>query len=80
MSTAVADEAIGNIRTVKAFAMEDKELRYGSVRVWEYGGMGVRGYIFAWSYVLLYSYLAFFLSLSLVCTKNLINHAISIEG
>ena len=28
MSTAVADEALGNIRTVRAFAMEDKELRY----------------------------------------------------
>lgn len=26
MSTAVADEALGNIRTVRAFAMEDKEL------------------------------------------------------
>lgn len=25
-STAVADEAIGNIRTVRAFAMEDKEM------------------------------------------------------
>lgn len=28
MSTAVADEALSNIRTVRAFAMEEKELRY----------------------------------------------------
>ena len=25
-ATAVADEAIGNVRTVRAFAMEDKEM------------------------------------------------------
>ena len=28
MATAVADEALSNIRTVRAFAMEDKELRW----------------------------------------------------
>lgn len=27
-ATAVADEALGNVRTVRAFAMEDKETKY----------------------------------------------------
>ena len=27
-ATAVADEAIGNVRTVRAFAMEDKEMEW----------------------------------------------------
>ena len=27
-ATAVADEALGNVRTVRAFAMEEKETRY----------------------------------------------------
>ena len=29
MASAVADEALGNIRTVRAFAMEDTEIRHG---------------------------------------------------
>lgn len=31
-STAVADEAIGNVRTVRAFAMEATETRYSDLR------------------------------------------------
>ena len=31
IATGVADEAIGNMRTVRAFAMEDSENRYNSV-------------------------------------------------
>lgn len=29
-ATGVADEALGNVRTVRAFAMEDRELEYDS--------------------------------------------------
>ena len=40
MSTAIADEALSNIRTVRAFAMEEKELRYlGKEREGERGRM-----------------------------------------